>query len=69
MGAQSLVTEDELLDLGRTFVNAEGADFAVKLLDGHPGFHPESTEKLDGGVNHLLCGFGFVEFGHLRLRG
>src|SRR5262252_6357863 len=63
-GFENAAGDDELLDFGGTFVNAQGADLAIKLLDNFAGGDALRAEDLHGGVDDLLCGFGGGHFGH-----
>src|SRR5713101_2848546 len=56
--------DDQLLNLSRTFVDPEGADFAIKALDNRPAHDTQCSKDLDGGVNDALRALGSGHLGH-----
>jgi hypothetical protein len=52
---ERLPRDDELLHLGGAFVDAQGADLAVELLDGMPADHAEAAPDLHGRMSMTCC--------------
>src|SRR5687767_8186813 len=71
-GSKSTVTrsgeeraaDDELLDLRRALVDAEGTDLAIEALDDGAVRHAEASEELHGAVDDALRGLGREHLRH-----
>src|SRR5438874_3086562 len=53
---QELARDNQFLDLGRAFIDAQRADFAVEAFDHLSLAHAAAAEHLDGAVDHALRG-------------
>src|SRR4029077_19435778 len=55
---------DQLLNLGRAFVDTERADFAIEALNNRPAYDAQCSEDLDRGVNDALRALRCSHLGH-----
>ena len=55
---QQLAGDDELLDFGGAFVDAQGADVAIETLDDRAAYQAGAAVNLNGAVDDSAGCFG-----------